>query len=94
MGHNDLPEGDHIYDLYTGVYKPHIIRVALVVDAFSPLATCPAKAKTVAQVCKCDACRWKLTRLMRTVAYYPQPCGPIRRPGLCQGGNMESPVNP
>ena len=54
MVQNGLPEGDHIYDLYTGVYKPHIIRVALELDVFSPLAAGPAKAKTVAQACKCD----------------------------------------
>ena len=55
MGKYDLPEGDHIYDLYTGVYKPHIIRVALALDVFSPLAEGPAKAERVAQACKCDA---------------------------------------
>jgi SAM-dependent methyltransferase len=55
MGHNDLPEGDHIYDLYTGAYKPHIIRVALALDIFSPLVAGPAKVETVAKACKCDA---------------------------------------
>jgi SAM-dependent methyltransferase len=55
MGQNDLPEGDHIYDLYTDAYKPHIIRIALALDVFSPLAAGPAKAETVAQACKCDA---------------------------------------
>ena len=54
MGHNDLPEGDHIYDLYTGAYKPHIIRVALGLDVFSPLAAGPAKAEVVAQTYKCS----------------------------------------
>jgi SAM-dependent methyltransferase len=54
MGHNYLPEGDHIYDLYTGAYKPHIIRVALALDVFSPLAAGPAKAEVVAQTCKCS----------------------------------------
>jgi SAM-dependent methyltransferase len=55
MGQNELPEGDHIYDLYTSAYKPHIIRVALEFDVFSPLVAGPAKAETVAQACKCDA---------------------------------------
>ncbi len=55
MGQNDLPEGDHIYDLYTGAYKPHIIRVALALDVFSPLASGSASAETVARACKCDA---------------------------------------
>lgn len=54
MGQNELPEGDHIYDLYTGAYKPNIIRVALKLDVFSPLATGPAKAEVVALSCKCD----------------------------------------
>ncbi len=50
----DLPEGDHIYDLYTGAYKPHVIQVALEVDVFSPLAAGPANGETIAQACKCD----------------------------------------
>ncbi len=54
MEHNDLPEGDHIYDLYTGAYKPHIIRVALELDVFTSLAAGPAKAEAVAQACNCD----------------------------------------
>lgn len=54
MGDDDLPEGDHIYDLYTGVYKPHIVRVALALDVFSPLAGSSAKAGAVAQACKCS----------------------------------------
>jgi SAM-dependent methyltransferase len=54
MDHNSLPEGDRIYDLYTGVYKPQIIRIALGLDVFSPLNTGPAKAEFVAQVCKCE----------------------------------------
>lgn len=55
MGLNNLPEGDHIYDLYTGAYKPHIVRVALTLDVFSPLAAGPAKAEVIAQACKCNA---------------------------------------
>ena len=51
---NDLPEGDRIYDLYTGAYKPHILRIALELDVFSPLAAGPANAEAVAQACKCD----------------------------------------
>jgi SAM-dependent methyltransferase len=54
MNAKDVPEGDHIYDLYTGAYKPHIIRVALELDVFSKLATRPAKAETVAQACICS----------------------------------------
>ena len=54
MNQNKVPEGDRIYDLYTGVYKPQIIRIALGLDVFSPLNTGPAKAEFVAQACKCD----------------------------------------
>ncbi len=54
MEWTDFPEGDHIYDLYTGAYKPHIIRVALALDVFSPLSAAPAGYETVAQVCHCN----------------------------------------
>ncbi len=50
-----FPEGDRIYDLFTGAYKPHIIRVALELDVFSPLAAGPANAEAVAHACKCGA---------------------------------------
>jgi SAM-dependent methyltransferase len=48
------PEGDRIYELYTGVYKPHVIRIALELDVFSPLSSGPARAEQVAQACKCE----------------------------------------
>lgn len=48
------PEGDRIYDLYTGVYKPQVIRIALALDVFSPLAAGPANAEAVASACHCD----------------------------------------
>jgi SAM-dependent methyltransferase len=54
MNQNTIPDGDRIYDLYTGVYKPQIIRIALGLDVFSPLKLGPAKAEEVAQACKCD----------------------------------------
>ena len=54
MDQNNSPEGDRIYDLYTGVYKPQIIRIALGLDVFSPLSAGPAIAEVVAQACKCD----------------------------------------
>ncbi len=53
MDYNEIPEGDHIYDLYTGVYKPHIIRIALELDIFSPLEAGPASAEHIAQECGC-----------------------------------------
>jgi len=49
-----IPEGDRIYDLYTGVYKPHIIRIALALDVFSPLNRGPANPEQVAQACQCE----------------------------------------
>ena len=54
MDQNDFPEGDRIYDLYTGVYKPQIIRIALELDVFSPLEAGPANAETIAGACKCE----------------------------------------
>jgi SAM-dependent methyltransferase len=54
MNQDDIPEGDRIYDLYTGVYKPQVIRIALVLDVFSPLDSGPAKAEQIARVCKCE----------------------------------------
>jgi SAM-dependent methyltransferase len=54
MEQNNFPEGDRIYDLYTGVYKPQIIRIALELDVFTPLNAGPAKAEFVAQICKCE----------------------------------------
>jgi SAM-dependent methyltransferase len=51
MNHHKIPEGDRIYDLYTGAYKPQIIRIALKLDVFSPLVSGPAKAEEVAKAC-------------------------------------------
>jgi ubiquinone/menaquinone biosynthesis C-methylase UbiE len=54
MNEGNVPEGDRIYDLYTGVYEPQIIRIALALDVFSPLSTGSLTAKQVAQACKCE----------------------------------------
>ena len=54
MKDDNVPEGDRVYDLYTGAYKPQIIRIALALDVFSPLKTGSLKAEQVAQACKCD----------------------------------------
>ncbi|HSB66248.1 MAG TPA: class I SAM-dependent methyltransferase [Anaerolineales bacterium] len=51
---NNDPEGDHIYDLFNGAYKPHIIRIALELDVFSKLERTPAKAAAIANECHCD----------------------------------------
>ena len=55
MEQTGLPEGDLIYDLYTGVYKPQIIRIALMIDVFSPLVSGPVDSETVALACNCPA---------------------------------------
>lgn len=54
MNLNSIPEGDHIYELYTGAYKPHIIRVALELDVFSKLDPKPADAEEIAKACACN----------------------------------------
>jgi len=51
---NNTPEGDRIYDLYTGVYKPQIIRIALALDVFYPLDIGPKSVEQIAQACKCE----------------------------------------
>ncbi len=48
------PNPDLIYDLYTGIFLPQIVRLALQVDVFSPLADGPADAATVARACGCS----------------------------------------
>jgi SAM-dependent methyltransferase len=48
------PDSGLIYDLYTGGFKPQLIRIALSLDVFSPLAAQPADAPTVAHLCRCD----------------------------------------
>jgi 2-polyprenyl-3-methyl-5-hydroxy-6-metoxy-1,4-benzoquinol methylase len=50
-----LPNPDSIYGLYTGSYKSHIIRVALLLDVFTPLVGGAADARTVAESCGCSA---------------------------------------
>jgi SAM-dependent methyltransferase len=55
MNQNIMPDGDRIYDLYTGVYKPQIIRTALELDIFTPLKAGPANAGAIAQACRCEA---------------------------------------
>jgi hypothetical protein len=49
-----VPEGDRIYDLYTGVYKPQLIRIALTLDVFTPLKAGPATADEIARDCHCE----------------------------------------
>lgn len=54
MNLNVIPDGDHIYDLYTGAYKPHIIGIALELDVFSRLEAGLEKVENIAQACGCS----------------------------------------
>jgi SAM-dependent methyltransferase len=47
----DPPNPGLIYDLYTGVFRPQVVRLALQLDIFTPLAGRPADAATVARAC-------------------------------------------
>ena len=33
------PDPDFVYSLFTGVYKPQLVRIALTLDVFTPLAS-------------------------------------------------------
>ncbi len=49
------PDPDLVYSLYTGGFKAQLIRIALLLDVFSPLATGAADAQTIARSCGCEA---------------------------------------
>jgi SAM-dependent methyltransferase len=51
---SDLPNPDLIYDLYSGAFRPQIVRLALQLDVFTPLAGGPADATAVARACGCS----------------------------------------
>ena len=48
------PNPGLIYDLYTGMFRPQIVRLALQLDVFTPLADGPADAASVARACGCS----------------------------------------
>ncbi|UCC61445.1 MAG: hypothetical protein JSV36_11565 [Anaerolineae bacterium] len=48
------PDPDLIYSLYTGSFKPQIVRMALLLGIFAPLSEGPRDAAAVAQACGCD----------------------------------------
>lgn len=50
----EAPNPGLIYDLYAGVFRPQIVRLALQADVFTPLASGPADAATVARACGCS----------------------------------------
>jgi SAM-dependent methyltransferase len=48
------PNPDFVYSLFTGVYEPQLVRIALMLDVFTPLASGPADAQAVALACGCS----------------------------------------
>jgi C-methyltransferase len=48
------PNTDFVYSLFTGAYKSQLMRIALTLDVFTPLASGPADAQAVAQACGCS----------------------------------------
>jgi ubiquinone/menaquinone biosynthesis C-methylase UbiE len=51
---SSAPDPDLVYSLYTGGFKAQLVRIALLLDVFSPLANGPADAQTIAQSCGCE----------------------------------------
>jgi hypothetical protein len=45
---------DLVYGLFWGIFKPQFIRLALLLDVFTPLAAGATSAEQVAQSCHCD----------------------------------------
>jgi SAM-dependent methyltransferase len=48
------PDPSIVYSLFTGAYKPQLLRIALTLDVFTPLASGSADARAVAQACGCS----------------------------------------
>ena len=48
------PDPDLVYSLYTGGFKVQLVRIALLLDVFSPLATGAADAQAIARRCGCE----------------------------------------
>ena len=51
-----VPNANLVYDAYGGIYGPQILRIALLLDVFTPLADGPAEAQVVANACGCVSC--------------------------------------
>lgn len=49
-----VPDPDLVYSLYTGGFKPQIVRIALLLDVFTPLVNGPVDAQAVAGACGCN----------------------------------------
>ena len=48
------PDPDLVYSLYTGGFKVQLVRIALLLEVFSPLATGAADAQAIARRCGCE----------------------------------------
>jgi ubiquinone/menaquinone biosynthesis C-methylase UbiE len=48
------PDPDLVYSLYTGGFRAQLVRIALLLDVFSPLATGAADAQAIARRCGCE----------------------------------------
>lgn len=57
---NDLPNSDLAYDLFGGIFKPQFVRIAILLDVFTPLAENPKTAQQVAQACRCNSTGMKV----------------------------------
>jgi len=51
----EIPNPALIYDLFGGIFKPQFIRIALLLDVFTPLAEHPSPAEQIAQACHCNS---------------------------------------
>jgi ubiquinone/menaquinone biosynthesis C-methylase UbiE len=51
---NSMPDSDLVYSICYETFRPQLVRIALLLDLFSPLADGPADAQTVASACGCD----------------------------------------
>jgi hypothetical protein len=52
---DSVPNPNLIYDLFGGIFKPQFIRIALLLDVFTPLAKGASKVEQVAGTCHSDA---------------------------------------
>ena len=48
------PDPNLVYSLYTGIAKPQIIRLSLLLDVYTPLLAGPLTVGEVAAKCECD----------------------------------------
>lgn len=52
---SNSPDPDLFYSLYREGFKPQVMRMAMLLDVFTPLASAPASAEGLAQACGCAA---------------------------------------